>query len=348
MAQRYGGKFSPDGSPNNAPDAPKVSAYTGARPKSAGARTNLLFLAPLVLVFSLFGGGAANLAINIAAMGILLLSAWMTREGLKAEEAYNARTIAKPPAVPRKIFASVLMGLGLAAASFAASGIFSAIVIGLVGAGLHSFAFGLDPLRSKGAEGIDQFQQDRVARVVDEAEAHLGAMGTAIARTGDRQLEGRVEKFQATARQMFRTVEDDPRDLTAARKYLGVYLIGARDAAVKFADLYAANRDPAAKAQFFGLLDELERGFEAKRETLLITDRTDLEVEIGGAQVPMRRVSYVNMYARWQGFLALFSKIGGWLGNKVFLDTHLILDTQTMEYLVVPRGSNALILERVE
>ena len=75
---------------------------------------------------------------------------------------------------------------------------------------------------------------------------------------------------------------------------------------------------------------------------------TDLEVEIGGAQVPMRRVSYVNMYARWQGFLAMFSKIGGWLGNKVFLDTHLILDTQAMEYLVVPRGSNALILERGE
>ena len=75
---------------------------------------------------------------------------------------------------------------------------------------------------------------------------------------------------------------------------------------------------------------------------------TDLEVEIGGAQVPMRRVSYVNMYARWQGFLAMFSKIGGWLGNKVFLDTHLILDTKDMEYLVVPRGSNALILERGE
>ena len=84
----------------------------------------------------------------------------------------------------------------------------------------------------------------------------------------------------ATARAMFRTVEDDPRDLTAARKFLGVYLMAARDATAKFADLYAQTRDAEAKAEYFALLDDLERGMEAKRETLLITDRTDLDVEI--------------------------------------------------------------------
>ena len=49
-----------------------------------------------------------------------------------------------------------------------------------------------------------------------------------------------------TRREMFRTVEDDPRDLTAARKYLGVYLMGARDATTKFADL---TRPPGRRGQ---------------------------------------------------------------------------------------------------
>lgn len=283
MAQRYGGKFSPEGAPNNAPETPpmpRASAYQGARPKSAGARTNLMFLAPLVLIFSLFGGGAMALAMNLGAMGLMVLSAWMTREGLQAEEAFNARTIAKPPAIPRKMMASVLMGLGLALASWASSGLFSAILIGAIGAGLHSFAFGLDPLRSKGAEGIDQFQQDRVARVVDEAEDHLNAMGSAIARAGDRSLETRVERFQATARQMFRTVEDDPRDLAGARKYLGVYLKGARDATVKFADLYSKNRDTQAKAKYVTFLDDLDTNFAAKTEKLLSDNHTDMDIEI--------------------------------------------------------------------
>jgi 5-bromo-4-chloroindolyl phosphate hydrolysis protein len=79
---------------------------------------------------------------------------------------------------------------------------------------------------------------------------------------------------------MFRTVQDDPRDLTRARRFLGVYLLGARDAAVKFSDLYARNRDPQARADFLALLDDLERNYADKTETLLIDDRSDLDVEI--------------------------------------------------------------------
>jgi 5-bromo-4-chloroindolyl phosphate hydrolysis protein len=79
---------------------------------------------------------------------------------------------------------------------------------------------------------------------------------------------------------MFRAVEESPRELTAARRYLGVYLMGARDATEKFADLYGRTRDATVKTDYLALLDDLERGMEAKRETLLISDRTDLDVEI--------------------------------------------------------------------
>ncbi len=112
------------------------------------------------------------------------------------------------------------------------------VIFGVLGLALHFLSFGPDPLTDKGAEGIDQFQSDRVARAVGEAEKHLKAMSDAILRAEDRGMERRVERFQTTVRDMFRTVEEDPRDLTAARKYLSVYLMGARDATVKFADLF--------------------------------------------------------------------------------------------------------------
>ncbi|MEO0676966.1 MAG: 5-bromo-4-chloroindolyl phosphate hydrolysis family protein [Pseudomonadota bacterium] len=279
MAQRYGGKYSKGGETENARPAP-TSPYAGAKPSVVGFRVNLLFIAPLPLVFSLFGSGATTLATNLVALALLLLAAWLTREGLIAEEAYNARTIAKRPAMPRKIFAAVLTGAGLALASFATMGIVGAAIIGVVGAALHVGAFGLDPLRDKGAEGIDQFQQDRVARVVDEAEKHLSSMATAISALKDRGLERRVESFQATARKMFRTVEEDPRDLTAARKFLGVYLMGARDATLKFADLYARQPKPEDKASYLALLDDLDGNFAAKTEKLMNDNRTDMDIEI--------------------------------------------------------------------
>jgi hypothetical protein len=135
-------------------------------------------------------------------------------------------------------------------------------------------------MRAKGLEGVDQFQVDRVARAVDEGEAYLVGMKDAILRANDGALESRVDRFAALARDLFRTVEGDPGDLTAARKYLSVYLVGARDATVKFADVYARSRDAKARADFEALLADLETNFAARTKALLSNSNTNLDVEI--------------------------------------------------------------------
>ncbi len=129
-------------------------------------------------------------------------------------------------------------------------------------------------------EGIDTFQQDRVARVVDEAEKHLSAMTDALTRAGDRQASAKLADFQDAARTLIRTVEEDPRDLTAARKFLGVYLQGARDASIKFADIYSRTQDPEARADYIALLEDLEQNFAARTQKSLLDDRSDLTIEI--------------------------------------------------------------------
>ena len=209
------------------------------------------------------------------------MAAWLLQEGLQAEAAYNARKVARRPAFPRKMAASLLTGLGVAVAAYKNDpGLVAPVLFGGVALVLHGVAFGLDPLKDKGMEGIDTFQQNRVARAVGEAEAYLNAMTDAIKRAGDRQMELRVERFQKTARDLFRTVEEDPRDLTGARKYLTVYLMGARDATIKFADIYARNRDPKARADYAALLDDLEKNFAARTSKMLLDDRSDLTVDI--------------------------------------------------------------------
>lgn len=118
--------------------------------------------------------------------------------------------------------------------------------------------------------GMDPFQTGRVAKAVDEGEAYLSDMKDAILRANDRMLEGRVDRFATAARQLFRTVEGDPADLTAARKeYLSVYLMGARDATVKFADHYAQTRDPKTRADYEALLTDLETTFAERSKALL-------------------------------------------------------------------------------
>ena len=105
-------------------------------------------------------------------------------------------------------------------------------------------------------------------------------MRDSIAATKDRVLIARVDGFLGTAREMFRTVENDPRDLRAAKRYLGVYLQGARDATAKYVDLTARNEDAEAKADYTALLDDLENNFTAKTQTLLVNSKDDLDIEI--------------------------------------------------------------------
>lgn len=280
MSQRFGGKYSPDGTDDTSQPAAR-SPFQGARVDPIGARSNILFIPAIPMVFLALNDGAVNLTLALIAAALLTLAAWLLRGGLLAEAAYAARKVARRPAIPRKLFASVLTGVGIGLAAYRVEpGLVAPILFGLAAGGLHVAAFGIDPLKNKGMEGIDTFQQDRVARVVDEAETHLSAMTDAMKRAEDRKMELKLETFQATARDLIRTVEEDPRDLTAARKYLGVYLMGARDATIKFADIYARTRDAQARTDYGALLDDLSDNFAARTRKLLVDDRSDLNIEI--------------------------------------------------------------------
>ena len=287
MARKFGGKFSPQGrSADISSDAGATAGRSHAAQRNAaadpvGLRSNLMFVpAGLLLILSI-NDGATGMALGLTAAATWTAGAYMLREGLRAKAAFDARRVARKPALPRKILAAVLVGIGASLAAWKAEpGMVIAAIYGLAACGLHLAAFGLDPLQDKGTEGIDDFQSSRVARAVEEAEFSLDAMTDAAMRTRDRDVEERVEQFQAVARELFRTVEEDPRDLTAARKYLTVYLQGAKDATVKFADIYSRSGDATARADYLALLTDLEQNFAARTRKMLIEDRSDLTVEI--------------------------------------------------------------------
>lgn len=287
MAERFGGKFSRE--PGSAAGQAAPPPPARPVPDRAENRSRWLFLLAFPFAIKAFWHDPAGLARNLAAFAALLLAAWLTREGARAAAAFHARRTARRPAFPRKIAGSLLVGAGLFAGAYGAGALAAPILLALIGAALHLVAFGPDPLRDKGMEGIDTVQQDRALRMLAEGEAHLTAMTEAARRTRDHQISARVGRFAITARTLFRTVEEDPRDLTAARRYMGVYLIGARDATIKFADLWGRSHDPSARADFEALLDDLETDFAARTTALLDDNRSDLDVEIAVLRDRLKR-----------------------------------------------------------
>lgn len=286
MAERYGGKYSPE----PADDKPRPRPLARQR-DPVGFAANLMFAPPVLLFFVSLFRGPVGLLFGIGGAALLGLGAWLLRGGLRAEAAFDARKVARRPALPRKILAATLTGLGVCAAVVAQSGghLAGAALYGVAAGVLHLAAFGIDPLRSKTGAGGNAFQQARVSRAVDEGEAYLDAMGREILRANDRRLVARVGRFQAAARDLFRSVEDDPRDLSGVRRYMTVYLMGARDATARFADIYARSRDSQAREDYLALLDDLEQNFAARTRRMLSEDRSDLGIEIDVLRERLKR-----------------------------------------------------------
>ncbi|WP_312526795.1 5-bromo-4-chloroindolyl phosphate hydrolysis family protein [Paracoccus sp. (in: a-proteobacteria)] len=286
MAKRYGGKYSPDSQsrdprePLDPRDLPRPSPRDAHHPLES--RTYWITAAATPFLISAFFQDPFGLATCLAGFGITASGMWMTREGLKAEAAYDARRVARRPAIPRKLFGGILTGLGLAVGAFepGQAATVGAGIIGVSAAILHWLSFGSDPMSDKGMEGIDSFQQDRAARILAEGEDYLRAMRDAILRLGDRRLEARVHLFSATVRDLFQQIEENPGEIANARRYLGVYLMGARDATVKFVDLYSRTRDPKAREDYEALISDLETNFAARTRQLIEGSRTNLDIEM--------------------------------------------------------------------
>ncbi|MGG7566650.1 5-bromo-4-chloroindolyl phosphate hydrolysis family protein [Rhodovulum sp. DZ06] len=284
--KRFGGTFSP-GAAGAGPPGPAPAPRE--KPRVPRFWPLMLFLAPAPLLFSIYGeilrAAPLGAAEEIGFGALLLLGAEMLREGLKAEAAWMARADAARPPIPRKILAALLCGIGVGGLSvFAAGhGMAAGGGLGLLALALHILAFGIDPLKNKGAAG----EARRADAALAKAEETIAETLAAARRLGDESLAARVESLIARARPVLAQIEEDPRDLPRARRFLSVTLQGARDATVKYARLGVA--DAELRAAYVALLTQLERSFDQQRDRLAAEDRTELEVEIEVLSERLRR-----------------------------------------------------------
>ena len=297
-AQRFGGQYSPGNKGGGNPSSgatPPPNKFRNRKASSVDVRTLAMFVLPTPLLFAAFGamssGSAFALVVLLVAYAALMLGAWLLREGQRAEAAFNERTIARPPAFPRKLCAAGLAGIGVflgqlynsdAGGILAATGaLIQAGIFAVIAAGAHVMAFGTDPMKAKGdMPNLSDAERERVTDAIDKAEEKLKTIEALAHRMRDREIDDRVTRLNATVREMIQIVEEDPRDMSRARRYLGLYLKGAMDATQKYADKHERLADPKLREDYLSLLSDLQEGFEKGKASLLIDDRNELEVKM--------------------------------------------------------------------
>lgn len=290
-AKRFGGAHSPGGArkpgaARNAASTAPASPFSGRKTRSFSWRVFGLYLMPTPLILSglwqILTFDLPDVLWTFGPWAILIFAAWLTGEGLRAEAAFDERVIAKPPAFPRKLFGAALTGAGVfAAAAFAGDqGVIIGGVFGALAATAHVAAFGADPMRAKGVDGIADAELERVAAKIDEAESIVAETVKAAEALGDRRLERRIDGLAYAARDILKEIQSDPRDMRRSRQFLSVHLVGLRDATVKLASAAAKGAGGEQRGEYEALLSDLEQSFSKTRDNLLIDDQTALEVEI--------------------------------------------------------------------
>ena len=114
MAKRFGGRFSPQPRQDRSDPRPPARPRPGEIRHPLESRTRWVTIMAIPFLISAFWQDPTGLATHLAGFGGIAAGMWMTREGLQAEAAYDARRVARRPAIPRKLFGGILTGLGLA------------------------------------------------------------------------------------------------------------------------------------------------------------------------------------------------------------------------------------------
>ena len=306
-AVRYGGQFGPNAarppaavtrSPLPTPKSTKIFGRE-ARQNAAGRKRTWLLMAlafPLVFagIIEILDGNAFGAIRDFGLFALVVASIQVIRAGLAAEAEFDAREFAAAPKLPRKIIGSLMLGgtLGLTALLGWDVGLFQSIGFGILGAAASLFSFGADPMKGKGYTTVSGITPDMVIEALDEARGKIEGIENAAQEIKDRPLHDRLARVTRRARDILGRIEQDPSDLRRARKFLKVYLDGAHDATVKYAqrqdDLAG---DSTMYVKFRSLLDDMERQFDRQYDKLLTNDRIDLDVEIDVLAERLKRES---------------------------------------------------------
>ena len=248
-------------------------------------RGMLLYILPLPLLFalcvSLVRGNFEQVVGQLAAIGGCWTAAALARRGLREEAVYRHRRIARMP-VPRKTAAALLLGASVFACAWLAVGHALALAVLMAAGSIAGFvlAYGLDPWGAKRPAAELGPDRDEVLRTLEEAEARIQRIEAAGRKLRAGELSQRLERIAGSARSVVDLLEEDPRDLRRARRFLNVYLSGAQQVTERYVHTRPRRATPELDDRFRSVLRTIENVFEEQRRHLLEDEALDLDVQI--------------------------------------------------------------------
>jgi len=247
-----------------------------------------LFLVPtfLSVVFALFQTNIKAFLLNIVSFFLYFVVLKLAKKGFEQEHLYHEEDFTKAPKIAFKTYAGYLLGVATFFAAYVAGGdvvgedafVKSAFLATISVVGYYLF-YGFDPKKDK-LDNLGDLSASFALESIKEAKEKIANISSDMQNIKDVDLRQKLRVAVEKAKQIVKTLQKDPKDIRAARKFLIVYIDGIAKVTDSYTDMDESDIDTITKQKLSVLLDDIQKKFDHEQKRLKNNNQFDLDVHI--------------------------------------------------------------------
>ncbi len=242
-----------------------------------------IFLVPLFIsiVISLVMTEIKYFIMNIVAFALFFATAKANSIGLEQEYKYYTSTLTKAPKTPYKTIAGILLGIStFFTASIAGyQNILIGLFLGVVATIGYFLYYGFDPRADK-LNNIGDISAEFVLETLATARGKLAQIENDMRSIKDTKLNSKLRIAIDRAYEILQNIEEDPKDLRVARKFIIVYIDGIKNVTSSYREMNEDEITLETKERLYSLLSDVEKKFDKELIRLKRNNQFDLDVHI--------------------------------------------------------------------
>ena len=276
-------------------DYKKTKRFTGDMLQRYSPRGMLLYFLPLALIpatiIALVKGNLLGIIVNASGFALYVFAALCLRKGLQAETALAQKPISRAPKWPLKMLAAIITALATGIIAWLGARQTAPVALMFAGGAFLGMylSYGFDHRQEKKIADAQGYSGDEILRMLEESSQVIRSIEQANKKIRNTELNRRIENICAIADRILSEIESDPRDIRRARKFLNVYLDGARQVTEGYAQTHLQTQSGQLEQNFRNVLETIESVFQEQHQKLLEDDVFDLDVKIEVLTTQLKR-----------------------------------------------------------
>lgn len=242
-----------------------------------------LFLLPLFIavILALFQTDIKSFILNSIAFTLFFITARVSSKGFMQESEYLKSILTKAPKIPYKTIAGFLLGGSTFFTAWIAGDktFLTALFLGVVATLGYYLFYGFDPQKDK-LRNLGDISAEFVLETISEAKEKLHSIQKHMDKIKDTRLSKKLTKALKKANIILDTIQEDPKDIRVARKFLIVYIDGIAKVTDSYVSMDEMDIKSDTKEKLYTLMEELDIKFDKELSRLKNNNQFDLDVHI--------------------------------------------------------------------